>query len=125
MLRRNHETVGEDVVNIIGGQRARISQVIDLDGRRTIRQDAGATVIGESFQVDGDVGLPLAQHLGDVAIALTTNVDKVVECVLKPPPHVTVSVGPERYGHRLEALSVVLFKQTCGQVRGGMIVEIS
>ena len=75
----DHEPVGDDVVDIGRPHGAGIGEVVDLDRRRAVGQDAGPAILGEALAVDGDIDLELTQQKGDIAVAFKARVDEPVE----------------------------------------------
>ena len=107
MLFWDHYRIGEDVIDIGCAHGPREAQVVDLDGGGTQGKDAGAAVLGETLEIDGDVDLMLPCQGGDVLVAVIGHIEKAVEGFDQSRPHIVLPVGAEGKGEDLEAATVV------------------
>ena len=46
LVERQHRFIGDHVIDVLGAGRPRISQIVDLNGRRTAGQNAGPVAFG-------------------------------------------------------------------------------
>ena len=67
-VERQHDRIGDDVVDIVRGHGGEIAEIADLDRRRAARQNAGAGILGVADEVDGDVDVEIAQRLRGIVI---------------------------------------------------------
>jgi hypothetical protein len=77
--RRNHDGIGNDVVDEIRAQGAGMTEIVHLDRRRAGGENAGPGIAAMAHEVDRDVDLVVADALGDVAVAQRTHVVKRIE----------------------------------------------
>ncbi len=124
-LRRNDHGVGEEIVHVARAERAQVTEIARLHGRRPKREDARPGALREAAEVDGDVDLELACELRDVDVGALANVDEAVECGLEPRAHRALRIGGERECRDLEARAVVALEELRREVRQRMIVEIA
>ena len=102
----------------------RLAEEGDLHRSRAQREDLRKAAARVPHEVDGDVDLPVADQPGDVPGAAITRLDEVFECGSQPRAHRAAAAGAERDGRDLEAIAVVTFEQTGGEIGGGMVVEV-
>ena len=95
LVERQHDLVGNDVIDEIGPHRARITEITHLDGRGTVGENFGPAVLRVAFQVDRDVDLELVEQPGDVAIASRANIVELIERRHQTGTHLAVVVLAE------------------------------
>src|SRR5262249_5533325 len=113
LVERQHHLVGENIVDEFGAGRSCKSQVVDLDGCRTIGQDIRSTTARQAVEVDGDVHPKIVDELGDVAVAVRRNVIEPVECLDEAVPYGARLTRAMRYADDLETCPVVTLEQFC------------
>ena len=122
--RCDHDRVGDDVVDVVGAHRSRITEIVHLDGRRAAREIRVPRIAGEAVQVDRDVDLHPAQERGDFVVAFLAHVDEAIERGLDPRPCFAFVVGTERDARGLEPRLVVLLEGSDDQEPDRMRAQI-
>src|SRR5206468_1016103 len=105
MLLGYDDTIGNDVVDELGAHRSGVTEVAHLNRRRTAHKYFWTGIVGESFQVHGDVDFQVSKEPRYFAIALMANVDKSVKGAPQTRSHFAAIVGTERNGDRFEPAS--------------------
>ena len=70
LVERQHDPVGDDVVDEVGPHRSRIAEIAHLNRRRPMGQDARPLVLGMTLEVDRNVDLEVAQQARHLAVAM-------------------------------------------------------
>ena len=79
MLIRNHDAVGEDIVNVRVAHGPWKAEVLSLHRRRAVRQNVRRALPGEAHQIDGNVHLHAFEQPRDFEIVLRRSIDEVVD----------------------------------------------
>src|SRR5205814_8397766 len=79
LAERQHNPVGNDIVDKVRAHRARIAKIIHLDRRRACRQDGGPRALGVALEIDRDVDAEIKQEVCDLGVALGDDIEKTVE----------------------------------------------
>src|SRR5947207_2216335 len=124
MVLKYDDTIGQDVVGDLGAHRSGVTEVAHLNRRMTAHKYFWTGIVGESFQVHGDVDFQVSKEPRYFAIALMANVDKSVKGAPQTRSHFAAVVGTERNGDRFEPASVMSFKPPRRQLPGCVIPEI-
>ncbi len=121
---RNDGPIRDDVVDEIRTTGAGITEIANLDRRWPLREDVGATVLGEAVQVDQDVDLRGPYLLRNFGVA---ELRAVEECSKAPSRRRRIgdSAGrTDRYCRRVEPRSVMMFEHPGRQLRHRMVLKI-
>ena len=124
MVFGDHRAVGEDVIHVRSAHRARIAEIVHLNGRGAARQHTQTVILGKTHEIDGDVDFGAAHQRGDLLIAVVADIDEMLERRLKAPPRRRIVVLSERQRGDLETRCVVLFEQAGGQISRRVFVEV-
>ncbi len=95
VLGRNHDSVGKNVIHVVGPHRAGMGQIIHLHGRRPMSKNARPAVLRKTFQIDGNIDLQLPDHRGKFCIALGPHIDEAIASAPQPGAHLASVIGPE------------------------------
>ena len=106
-IERRDKGVRYDIVDEVRPHRAWKSQIVDLNGRRSKRQNFGPRADRVALQIDEDVHFVASDTLGRCTPGERSDVDKGIESILDPPSHLTVVTCAEGIATNLEAGSVV------------------
>src|SRR5262249_55012725 len=101
-----------------------VAEIVDLNRRRTERQDAKAKVLREAHQIDRDIHLKLAEQICHFAIALMANVDESLECVPDSILHLVRIAWGERDCDGLEFRLVMVLEQSGDEAGDRVIAKI-
>src|SRR6202044_2122396 len=91
--RRQHERVGDDVVEEIGARRAGVTEIVDLDRDRAGSENAGPAAASMPGEVDRDVDLEFAQAFADLAVARGVEIVEQVAPEHHPRPLGRILLG--------------------------------
>jgi hypothetical protein len=86
VIRRDQPGVSDDVVDERDRHRARIDEIVDLDGRWARCEDFRPGVAGIAVEVDGDVDLEVANQRVYFGAAPGPHGDEAVERGFDPAP---------------------------------------
>jgi len=78
----DHDAIGDDIVHVFRAERGRETEVVDLDGSRSVCQDIGTTVHRVSLQIDRDIDLELPQQARNIGAARSSSLDEPLERAL-------------------------------------------
>ena len=105
------EAIGEDVVVPFGAERARKADAIDLERRRSEREDTFSGVERVAVAIDEDRDAILANAPGDGGHGLLTDVEVMLEGRLGPALKRIFVVGTQVVGKHLQPRSVDLLPE--------------
>ena len=125
LVERQHDRIGDDVIDEIGAHGSGIAEIAHLDRRGTMGENARAAIEREAFEIDRDVDLELVKQLRRLVIAARTDFVEPVEAGDESRAHVAAVVGPERHSQHFEAGAVVQLEQLRHQKRRRVPMEIS
>jgi hypothetical protein len=124
MIFGDHRGVGEDVVHVRSARRARIAEIVHLNGRGAACQHTQTVILGKTHEIDGDVDFGPAHQRGDLLVAVVADINEMLERRLKAPPRRRIVILSERQRGDLETRFVVLLEQAGRQVSGRVLVEV-
>src|SRR6266852_8836125 len=115
--------IGDHIIVKLGAQRPWKSDVIHLNWCWPIGKDFRATIVRIAALVDDDLYLHIIEKHCNVAIALRSDIVKLVEGADEPGPYVAAVVRPERNPQDFEPGTVVELEQLHPQISSGMVME--
>src|ERR1700722_13767584 len=116
MLAGNNRLIGDNVVEELGAERPRESEIIDLNGCWPPREYAGAAISGISVQIDQNIDFRLPDEIGDFLIAFRSDVDDPIERCPDPAANVGVIACPNTNRGHLKTRFVVMFEEAHRQI---------
>src|SRR5262245_5603025 len=96
LIERQHDRIGDDVVEEVSPRRSWVAKIADLDGNWTRGENCKAAVARERRQVDGNVNLELRQEVRDIPVGSVSNVQEAIECVGEVRPHFAAVIDARR-----------------------------
>ena len=110
LVGRQHDLVGNHIVDEIGARRPGKPKVGRLDRRRAPRQDAEPRIGSVAFQIDGDMYFEITQKLGDLLVGAGGHIEKAIERLDQARADIAAVIGAVGYADDLEAVAVVDLK---------------
>ena len=119
--------IGDRELDARPGDRARIAEPGQLDGRGAAAEDAEARALREALEVDQNIDAEAADRLGGFGVGEGQDVDVIVHRVEHALVHGVVAAGSGRVaeGEDLEAVAVMRLQHAGEQRHGRVIVEIA
>src|SRR5215475_2662065 len=95
LIKWQHNLIGDDVIDEVGPHCPGKSQIIDLDRRWAMRQDARAAVLRVALEIDRDIDLESTQELRNLGVAFRSHVKELIERRDQPRAHLAAVVRAE------------------------------
>ena len=125
MLRRDHDRVGDDVIDVVDADRPRESQVVDLDGAGPEREDPLARTPEVAVEVDEDVDPAGANRRCRGSIREARNIDHFIEGRHDAAADLAAVIHAVVEGKELEAAAIVQLEELRHQDRRRLVPELA
>ncbi len=123
LIEREHDPVGEHIVDEIHPHGRGVAKIAHLDRRRTAGQNPGARLLGVTLQIDGDIDAEIKQQLRHLSVAAQRYIVKLVERLDETRPDIAAVVGAIGDAEHLEARPVVKLEKLRDLPSGRMALE--
>ena len=124
MILRDDRRIGDDIVEVARSHGAGIGEIIDLNGRGTMRKYTDAIAPGEPRKIDQNIDFELPNELGDLAIAALCGVDVYFKSILNALCDLILTIH-QRNGDWLESRAIVLLEHARDRISHRVPVKIS
>ena len=92
LFHRQSDRIGDHIIDEIAAHRARIAEIIHLNGRRPMRRDLAARQLRIAFELDENIDAVGIDALGRFAIVEIAQIDEGVERLAEPIAHLAAVV---------------------------------
>ena len=111
LVRRQHHSVGQNIVDEVDAHGGGKSEIADLDRCRPVGQYRRARLLGVALEIDGDVDVESAQELRRLPVAAQTDIVEPIKCFDEPGTDLAAVVGTIGDAQYLEPIAVVELEQ--------------
>ena len=125
MLGRNHIPIRHNVIDVVGAQRARKTEIVDLNRTRSMGKNAlpGTTEI--AIEIHQYVDLPLLHHRRRLEIAHPRDIDHFIEGLFDSAPKLAPVTPAVVKSDQLEAIPVMQLEQLRHQDGGRLGAKLA
>jgi hypothetical protein len=87
--------ISDNVVDEVCAHRGRKTQIVYLDWRRAMSENAWAAILCVAGQIYHNIKVMIIEKLGDLFVTLSTNIMKLIKCCDEPLSHLASVIDTE------------------------------